>query len=106
MDDQLRELLSRQLDGDLDDDDQRRLQGLVEGDPQVRAELRGLAEVRAAVQRVARGEDPPRRLDEVLSPLRRSAPAASQGGGWEKLESTEPYGIFRRNICLFQMNMA
>jgi hypothetical protein len=68
-DDPTLELLSRHLDGDLDEAEERGLAARVEAEEELRLELEGLAQVAAALRRVAEAERPPAMLDTVLEPL-------------------------------------
>ena len=63
------ELLSRHLDGDLDEAEERALAARLEADHELRLELEGLARVAAALRCVADAERPPAMLDAVLEPL-------------------------------------
>lgn len=68
-DDPTLELLSRHLDGDLDEAEERALAARLEADRELRLEAEGLAQVAAALRCVADAERPPAMLDAVLEPL-------------------------------------
>jgi hypothetical protein len=74
IDDGLRELLSRFIDGDLDPDEEARLAERLDGDPGLAAELEGMRTLRQSVRRVAATMEPPAALDAVVEPLRQSPP--------------------------------
>lgn len=69
VDDPTLELLSRHLDGDLGEADERALAARLEADEALRLELGALRQVAAALRRVAEAERPPVMLDAVLEPL-------------------------------------
>jgi hypothetical protein len=69
VDDPTLELLSRHLDGDLGEADERALAARLGADEALRLELEALAQVAAALRRVAEAERPPAMLDAVLEPL-------------------------------------
>jgi hypothetical protein len=75
MDDDLRELMSRSLDGDLDDADQAVLERILDDDPELAAELEARRRLRRSVAAAAARMEPPAALDRVMEPLRRGAPA-------------------------------
>lgn len=79
IDDPTLELLSRHLDGDLGEADERALAVRLKGDAALRLELEALAQVVAALHRVAEADRPPAMLDAVLEPLV-VVPVAAPGG--------------------------
>ncbi len=77
MDESLRELVSRHLDGDLDDAESSRLMARAETDSELAFEIETTSELRAAVRAVADRMEPPAALDRVLEPLRQAPPVPS-----------------------------
>lgn len=75
MDETLQELVSRYLDGDLDDAEALELESRANDDPVLAAEIESSRRLRRAVSDLARGMEPPAALDRVMEPLRQSAPA-------------------------------
>jgi len=69
------ELLSRYLDGDLPPAEARRLDQRLASEPQLRDELEAMSSLRQAVRDLAARDQPPAKLESLLEPLRRSAPA-------------------------------
>jgi hypothetical protein len=74
MDEAVAELLSRHLDGDLEEAEARALKARLDAEPALQAELEALARLRAAVAALAASEDAPRELDVALAARRRTAP--------------------------------
>lgn len=74
MDERLSELLSRYLDGDLDDQARRDLERRLGHDEALAGELEDMEQLRRAVMELAAGMGPPAELDRVVDPLFRSAP--------------------------------
>lgn len=78
MDETLHELVSRYLDGDLDDEESALLEGRTRTDSEIAAEIEAARQIRRAVAALAQGMEPPATLDTVMEPLRQSAPAPAQ----------------------------
>ena len=78
MDETLRELVSRRLDGDLDDADAARLDERARTDAELAAEIDSGRTLREAVAELADRMEPPATLDRVMDPLLRSAPVPAQ----------------------------
>ncbi len=70
------ERLSRYLDGDLAAAEAAELEGLLQADVEVAAELEALRRLQAAVRLAADRMDPPEALDTLLEPLRTGEPHA------------------------------
>lgn len=68
------ELLSRYLDGDLDQQARGELEARLAADHSLRDELEALRRVRSAVRELAATETAPVALDRLVSPLERSSP--------------------------------
>ncbi len=75
MDETLRELVSRHLDGDLDEAEAARLDERARTDAELAAEIDTGRKLRQAVAALADRMEPPATLDKVMDPLRTSAPA-------------------------------
>jgi hypothetical protein len=78
MDRTLGELVSRYIDGDLDDAESSRLEARAETDPELAEEIDATRQIRQAVQKVASRMEPPAALDPVMEPLRQGPPASAQ----------------------------
>lgn len=78
MDESLRELVSRYIDGDLDDAESSRLDARAVADPELAAEIAAARRLREAVAALAAGMEPPATLDRVMEPLRQSSPAPAR----------------------------
>lgn len=78
MDETLRELVSRHLDGDLDEAEAARLEEQARTDAAVAAEIDAGRTLRQAVASLADRMEPPATLDKVMDPLRTSAPAPAR----------------------------
>ncbi len=78
MDKTLRELVSRRLDGDLDEAEATRLDERARSDAELAAEIAAGRELRQAVAALADRMEPPETLDRVMDPLRRSAPVPAR----------------------------
>lgn len=74
MDESLQELVSRYIDGDLDDAESARVEARADTDAELAAEIEAALEIRSAVAALAAGMEPPVALDPVMEPLRQSAP--------------------------------
>lgn len=74
MDKTLQELVSRYVDGDLDDLEARRLEERAETDPELAAEIETTRELRGTIQALAGRMEPPAALDSVMEPLRQGSP--------------------------------
>jgi hypothetical protein len=68
------ELLSRHLDGDLDAANTRELVARLEAEPELRAELDAMREIRRSVGFLASSEKAPRELDQLVDSLLRGKP--------------------------------
>jgi anti-sigma factor RsiW len=75
MDEATAELLSRLLDGDLDDVERRELEARLDREPGLRAELDSLRRLQAATRAVAERMEPPVELDDAVEQLRTGAVA-------------------------------
>lgn len=75
MDDRLTEMLSRYLDDDLTDTERADFDRLLKIDSALRSELDGARRLRQTIASIASSMEPPGELDQVMEPLRRSAPA-------------------------------
>jgi len=78
MDETLRELVSRSLDGDLDDVESARLEERAKTDAELAKEIDAARHLRGAVAALSARMEPPASLDKVMEPLRQSAPATPQ----------------------------
>jgi len=78
MDETLKELVSRYIDGDLDETESARLEARAKTDGELAAAIDGALELRKAVATLAAGMEPPAALDRVMEPLRQSAPAPAR----------------------------
>jgi len=74
MDQATEELLSRYLDGDLDDKEIKAFEGRLEYEPELQDALDGMGSLKEAVANIAVSMDPPNALDALMEPLRRSRP--------------------------------
>jgi len=74
MDDATLELLSRHLDHELDADEERELQLMLEADPSLAATLDVMRRVRGSVAALAAREAAPPELDSLIDPLLRNPP--------------------------------
>lgn len=74
MDKTLQELVSRYVDGDLDDLEACRLEERAETDPELAAEIETTRELRGTIQALAGRMEPPAALDSVMEPLRQGSP--------------------------------
>jgi hypothetical protein len=70
------ELLSRYVDGDLDDDEVLAFEARLDGDSQLEAELDALRRLTGAITEIAEAIEPPGRLDPLMETLRRATPHA------------------------------
>ncbi len=68
------ELLSRHLDGDLDTDELRALQARLEAEPDLKAKLDAMQELRLSIASLASDERVPPELDQLVDPLLRGNP--------------------------------
>lgn len=78
MNESLRELVSRYVDGDLDDAESSRLETRAETDAEVAAEIDTTRDLKAALGSIADRMEPPAALDGVMEPLRLAPPAPAQ----------------------------
>ena len=78
IDETLRELVSRHLDGDLDEAEAARLEERERTDAELAAEIDSGHQLREAVATLAARMEPPATLDQVMDPLRRSVPVSAQ----------------------------
>lgn len=78
MDETLHELVSRYIDGDLDDAESARLKTRAHTDAELAAEIDAAQTLRRAVAALAEKMEPPATLDRVMEPLRQSAPAPAR----------------------------
>jgi len=78
IDETLRELASRYLDGDLDEAEAARLEERARTDADLEAEIGSGHRLREAVAALAERMEPPATLDKVMDPLRRSVPVSAQ----------------------------
>jgi hypothetical protein len=74
MDEATAELLSRHLDGDLAEAEEKMFQEQLAADPEMQAELASMEQLCKAVRVLAEQEEPPNELSALLEPLRRSSP--------------------------------
>jgi hypothetical protein len=74
MDEATAELLSRHLDGDLAEAEEKAFQEQLAAEPELQAELASMERLRNAVRSFAEQEEPPGELSALLEPLRRSSP--------------------------------
>lgn len=72
MDDRLHELVSRHLDGDLDEAETTEVSRLIEEDPAFAAEVETSRALQRTVGRIASQMEPPAALDAIMKPLRTS----------------------------------
>ena len=78
IDETLRELVSRHLDGDLDEAEEARLEELARTDDALAAEIDSGHQLRKAVAALAERMAPPATLDKVMDPLLRSVPVSAR----------------------------
>jgi hypothetical protein len=96
MDELNEQLLSRHLDRDLPDEEERRLERRLAEEPALEAELKALAQLRSDLRELARRDAPPAELDTALGPLRRGAAPAPRLGAvsrWLAVAATLALGI-------------
>jgi len=74
MDETLQELVSRYVDGDLEDAEAARLEARAETDRELAAAIDAIFAIRGAVSSLAGTMEPPADLDKVMEPLRQSGP--------------------------------
>jgi len=77
IDEKLRELVSRHLDGDLDEAEAARLEERARTDAELASEIDSGHQLREAVAALAERMEPPATLDKVMDPLRRNVPVSS-----------------------------
>jgi hypothetical protein len=78
MDETLHELVSRYIDGDLEDAESARLEARAATDSELAAAIDAALELRTAVASLAASMEPPAALDRVMEPLCQSAPAPAR----------------------------
>jgi len=78
MDEALQELVSRYIDGDLDDVETAHLENRADTDAALAAEIDAARRLREAVAGLADQIEPPATLDRVMEPLRQSSPAPAR----------------------------
>jgi hypothetical protein len=76
------ELLSRHLDGDLDTDELRDLEARLEADPDLRARLGAMQQLRDSIASLASAEGVPPELDQLVDPLLRGKPEVAVVRPW------------------------
>jgi hypothetical protein len=74
IDEKASELISRALDGDLDDAERADLERRLADQPELEAALADSARIKQAVAAIAGAMQPPAELDAVIEPLRRGTP--------------------------------
>jgi hypothetical protein len=73
-DETIAEILSRHLDGDLDEDEKRKLQARLEAEPDLADALAAMRRIRNSVSSLASAERVPPELDSLVDPLLRGRP--------------------------------
>jgi hypothetical protein len=74
MDESIVEILSRHLDGDLDNEEELALSARLEAEPALVEELEAMRRIRSSVAALASSEQVPRELDSLVDPLLRGKP--------------------------------
>jgi hypothetical protein len=84
----INELLSRHLDGELDGDELEAFEARLEAEPELRAELEAMREIRHSVATLASAERVPPDLDLLVDPLLRGKPELVAARPWARWLAT------------------
>jgi hypothetical protein len=99
-DENLDELMSRYLDGDLDVDEIKAFEERLRSEPALRKELEALRRIQQSVAALAAAESVPPELDTVVDPLLRNKPESVVGRPWARWLATAAALVLGATVIL------